>query len=73
MPSASPRLLPARRHGVRVLAVAPPEADEGAWRTLAASAVEPNPFFEPGFVQAAHEHLEHPGVPQGVALGPGGE
>ncbi len=30
-----------------------------AWTQLAAWAVEPNPFFEPGFVLAAARHLRH--------------
>jgi CelD/BcsL family acetyltransferase involved in cellulose biosynthesis len=33
------------------------EGDLGAWRELAASAAEPNPFIEPDFALAAHKHL----------------
>jgi CelD/BcsL family acetyltransferase involved in cellulose biosynthesis len=34
------------------------DAQLGAWRELAARAVEPNPFFEPEFVLPAVRHLE---------------
>ncbi|MEA2306900.1 MAG: hypothetical protein QOH43_4180 [Solirubrobacteraceae bacterium] len=37
-------------------------ADVAAWRTLAATAAEPNPFFEPDFVLPAHRHLGGVGV-----------
>lgn len=39
-------------------------ADVAAWRELAGRALEPNPFFEPDFVRAAHAHLR----PDGVSL-----
>lgn len=39
-------------------------ADASAWRELAGRAIEPNPFFEPHVVLAAHAHLR----PKGVSL-----
>jgi CelD/BcsL family acetyltransferase involved in cellulose biosynthesis len=36
--------------------------DEAAWRDLAARTLEPNPFFEPDFVLAAHAHIPDSGT-----------
>ena len=36
--------------------------EEAAWRRLAARASEPNPFFEPDFVLAAHAHVPDSGT-----------
>lgn len=38
------------------------DADRTAWAALAARALEPNPFFEPGFVTAAAERMATPDV-----------
>lgn len=62
-PSRSPRAL----HGTtcRLLPLGTlADASREAWRELAASAAEPNPFFELTFVEPAWQHLR----PRGVAL-----
>src|SRR4051794_29548650 len=47
----------------RVVSIPLPVSGEvPAWRDLADRAAQPNPFFEPDFVQAAARHLESGGV-----------
>ena len=43
-------------------------AEEAAWRGLVAGALEPNPFFEPGFALSAARHFPRSLRPRFVAL-----
>lgn len=56
------------------LTLAQVEAARPEWARLAARALEPNAFFEPGFLLAAARHFPHAQHPRFVALrGPEGE
>src|SRR5437870_2180293 len=51
------------------------DVDDGmlaAWRSVAARALEPNPFHEPAFVLAAAHHLGAPGVALALVEAGGG-
>ncbi len=57
-----------------MLELKPADADAGAWRALAASAAEPNPFFEPELLLPAVRHLAGGAhVRLLVVTAPGGE